>query len=234
MLRLHFVKSQAVDPAICAVTCFLSWSASQWKKPPEMLPQLISSLWKYTQRFELIEGKKTDSLVSILLSWWMTRMHCLQRVIWVPFFRLTPLWLKHKLSSAHASMGWEIYSSNLGVSVYSRLVSGVFLAVQDLLCLSICRVSPSGNCGRPGRRNKNSGRSCSYSDSSHMWWQNSVFVRSLRWREETTDFWLFRSTVRMLVDSDQIFALQLTLWLWTFNLSRVFFHHIHQHHPSCF
>lgn len=37
-------------------------------KPPEMLPpEVISSLWKYTQCVELIEGKTTGGLVSTLL-----------------------------------------------------------------------------------------------------------------------------------------------------------------------
>lgn len=42
---------------------------------------LICSFWTYTQSFELIEGKKTDSLVSTLLSWWTTKTHCLHRII---------------------------------------------------------------------------------------------------------------------------------------------------------
>ena len=165
-----------------------------------MPPQLISSLWKYTQCFELIEGKKTASLVSTLLGWWTTKMHCLQRVIWVCFFEVSPPWLRHKVFSVYASLGWEIYSSNLGVSVYSRFMSGVFLAVKDLLCLSICGVSPSGNCGRAGRRNRNSLRSRSFIDFSHMWWQTSAFICSVRWRNKMTEFRLFRLTIWIIND----------------------------------
>lgn len=53
-----------------------------------MLPQLISSSRKYTQRLELIERKKTDGLVSTLRRWWTTNTRCFQRVIWacVSFF----------------------------------------------------------------------------------------------------------------------------------------------------
>lgn len=107
------------------------------------------------------------------------------------FFKLTAPSLKHKLTS----LGWEIYSSNLGVTVYSHLVSRVFLAVLHLLCLSSRSVLTSGNCGQAGRRNKNSRRSCPFTDCSHMWWRNSVFVRSVRWRKETIETRLFRSTI---------------------------------------
>lgn len=65
-----------------------------------MLLQLIASLWKSTQRFKLIERKMTDSLVSTLLRWWTTKMHCLS---YPSVSKPTPLRLEP--SSAHAAWG---------------------------------------------------------------------------------------------------------------------------------
>lgn len=78
-----------------------------------LLPKLLSYLWKHTLWGNW--GEETGNLVSILSNWWTNNMNCLFFLLWSWWWS----WL----------LGLEMHSSNLGMSVYSIFVSGLFPAI---------------------------------------------------------------------------------------------------------